>query len=274
MGIIRAAASSINGMYQDMWKEFFICPSLDQNTLMVQVNKAVGKNSGNNGSSNVITNKSIIAVNEGQSAIVVSQGKVIAVYDQPGENVFENPDAGGVKGIVKEFGRRFSFAGEAVPVTQKVYVVNTKECMGRPLGTSASIPIHMKDRRTGLDIDGSVKISGTYSYRIVDAAKFYKFSRTVLGGACSGECLGGQLEAEMRKALQYAVYQVTDTGVRPYELPAHANELCDLVKQEVTRKWCSDRGLEIVSLALSSIIPVDTGMMQDVQHASALAGKP
>lgn len=274
MGIIRAAVSSVDSMYQDVWREFFICPSLNQDTLMVRVYKTAGENSGNNGNNDVITNNSIIVVNEGQSAIVVSQGKVIAVYDKPGENLFKNPDAEGVKGIAKEFGRRFAFAGAAVPVTQRVYVVNTKECMGKPFHTSAPIPIHMKDKKTGLSIDGEVYISGVYSYRIVDAGKFYKFSGTVSGKARNGEYIRGQLDSEMGKALHDAVYKMTNSGVRPHELPGHADDLCELAKQEVTKKWCSDRGFEIVSLAFDSIVPMDMGMIQDVQYSSTLAGKP
>lgn len=274
MGIIRAAIGSVNGMYQDVWREYFICPSLSQNTLMVRVYKATGENSGNNGSNDVISNKSIIVVNEGQSAIVVSQGRVIAVYDKPGENLFEDPDTKGAKGIARDFGRRFAFAGEVAPVTQRVYVVNTKECMGMPFGTPAPIPVHVEDRKTGLVIDGSVSISGTYSYRVADAAKFYKFSGTVIGGVCNAEYISTQLEGEMKKALHGAVHKVTASGVRPSELPGHVEELCDFVKQEVTEKWCSARGLEIVSLALGSIVSTDTQMVQDVQYASALAGKP
>lgn len=252
MGIIRAAVSSVDSMYQDVWREFFICSSLNQDTLMVRVYKTAGENSGNNGNNDVITNNSIIVVNEGQSAIVVSQGKVIA----------------------KEFGRRFAFAGAAVPVTQRVYVVNIKECMGKPFHTSALIPIHMKDKKTGLSIDGEVYISGVYSYRIVDAGKFYKFSGTVSGKARNGEYIRGQLDSEMGKALHEAVYKMTNSGVRPHELPGHADDLCELAKQEVTKKWCSDRGFEIVSLAFDSIVPMDMGMIQDVQYSSTLAGKP
>lgn len=252
MGIIRAAVSSVDSMYQDVWREFFICPSLNQDTLMVRVYKTAEENSGNNGNNDVITNNSIIVVNEGQSVIVVSQGKVIA----------------------KEFGRRFAFAGAAVPVTQRVYVVNIKECMGKPFHTSAPIPIHMKDKKTGLSIDGEVYISGVYSYRIVDAGKFYKFSGTVSGKARNGEYIRGQLDSEMGKALHEAVYKMTNSGVRPHELPGHADDLCELAKQEVTKKWCSDRGFEIVSLAFDSIVPMDMGMIQDVQYSSTLAGKP
>ena len=254
MGIIRAAAGSIDGIYQDVWREFFMCPSLEGDTLMVRVHKTVSENSGNNGSDDVITNKSVIVVNEGQAAIVVSQGKVVSVYTEPGEHTFEDSEHSGLKGIAKDFGRRFTFGGVAAPVTQRVYVINTKEIMGKPLKTDNPIPIHITDSRTGLSMDGSVSISGTYSYRISDPGKFYKFAGSAGETAWNNRYLSSQMDSEMKTALQYAVSKLTSTGVRPSELPAYTNEVCDLLKQEISDKWCSLRGIEIVSMAIGSIM--------------------
>ena len=241
---------------------------------MVRVHKTVSENSGNNGNDDVITNKSIIVVNDGQAAIVVSQGKVISVYTEPGEHTFEDSEHSGLKGMAKDFGRRFTFAGDAPPVTQRVYIINTKEIMGKPLETNSPIPIHIKDSRTGLSIDGSVSISGTYSYRITDPVKFYKFAGPAGEKAWNNLYLSSQMDSEMKTALQYAVYKLTNTGVRPSELPAYANALCDILKQEISDKWCSLRGIEISSMALGAITPHDMSTVQNVQYAAALAGKP
>ena len=82
------------------------------------------------------------------------------------------------------------------------------------------------------------------------------------------------MDSEMKTALQYAVYKLTNTGVRPSELPAYANALCDILKQEISDKWCSLRGIEISSMALGAITPHDMSTVQNVQYAAALAGKP
>lgn len=274
MGIIRAAVGSIDGMYQDVWREFFICPSLGGDTLMVRVHKTVSENSGNNGNDDVITNKSIIVVNDGQAAIVVSQGKVISVYTEPGEHTFEDSEHSSLKGMAKDFGRRFTFAGDAPPVTQRVYIINTKEIMGKTLETDSPIPIHIKDSRTGLSIDGSVGIAGTYSYRITDPERFYKFAGPAGEKAWNNRYLSSQMDSEMKTALQAAVYRLTNTGVRPSELPEYASELCDILKQEISDRWCSLRGIEIASMALGAITLHDMSTVQNVQYAAVLAGKP
>lgn len=274
MGIIRAAAGSLDGMYQDAWREFFYCPSLEGDTLMVRVRKTVSENSGNNGNDDVITNKSIIAVNDGQAAIVVSQGKVIAIYKEPGEHIFEDSSKSGLKGVAKDFGRRFTFAGDAPPITQRVYVINTKEIMGKPFSTEAPIPVHVKDSRTGLSMDGSVSLSGTYSYRICEPARFYKFAGPVGDKAWNNPYLSSQMDSELKTVLQPAIYKLTNLGVRPNEIPANAEKLCELLKQELSDKWCTNRGIEIVSMAISSIASNDTGSVQQLQYAHALSHKP
>ena len=273
MGIIRAAAGSLDGMYQDIWREFFYCPSLEGDTLMVRVKKTVGENSGNTGNDDVISNKSVIAVNDGQAAIVVSQGKVIAVYEDPGEHVFEDPAHSGLKGAAKEFGRRFTFAGDAPPITQRVYVINTKEIMGKKLKSEGAIPVHIRDKNTGLSIDGTVSISGTYSYRIADPARFYKFAGPAGDKAWNNRYLSSQMDSEMKTALQPALYQLTSEGVRPNEIPAYSEKLGELIKDIVSKKWCEGRGIEIVSIALGVITPSDTKLVQDIQYAATLAGK-
>lgn len=274
MGIIRAAAGSLNGMYKDVWRELFYCPTLEGDTLMVRVRKTVGENSGNDGNDDVISNKSVIAVNDGQCAIVVSQGKVIAVYEEPGEHVFEDNSHSGITGIAKDFGRRFTFAGDAPPITQRVYVINTKEIMGKVIETESPIPIHLKDKNTGLSIDGSVSISGTYSYKISDPARFYKFAGPAGEKAWTNKYLSSQMDSEMKTFLQSAVSSLTSEGIRPSEAPGYANKLGELLKDKASEKWHALRGIKVVSIALAAITPNDTGLVQQVQYATALAGKP
>lgn len=273
MGIIRAAAGSIDGMYQDIWREFFYCPSLEGDTLMMRIHKTTSENSGNNGNDDVISNKSVIAVNDGQAAIVVSQGKVISVFEEPGEHIFEDSEHSGLKGIARDFGRRFTFAGDAPPITSRVYVINTKEIMGKTLESEGPIPILIKDPKTGLSIDSSACISGTYSYKITDPARFYKFAGSVGERGWNNRYLSSQMDSEMKTALQYAVYKLTNSGVRPSGLPAFTEKLSELIKENVSDKWHTNRGIEIVSLAISAITSNDIGLVQDVQYAATLAGK-
>ena len=69
MGIIKAVASSVGSMAADQWKEFFYHDSIPDDQIMVRAKKHTSGQSVNNGSQDVITDGSVIAVADGQCAI-------------------------------------------------------------------------------------------------------------------------------------------------------------------------------------------------------------
>ena len=78
MGLIKVLGGAISSSLADQWKEYFYCDSIDLSTLVVKGQKHSSKfNMNNKGNDNIITNGSIIAVNEGQCMLVVDQGKVV-----------------------------------------------------------------------------------------------------------------------------------------------------------------------------------------------------
>ena len=141
MGLIKAVVGSVVGTLSDSWKDYFVCDSLDNNTLMVK-----GTKRGYSGSDEVITNGSGIVVNDGQCALVVENGNVLEVAAEPGQYTFDSSISptifdGGMDGIRKTFEdalERFSYGGD-VNKSQRVYYVNTKEIMGNMYGTATPI---------------------------------------------------------------------------------------------------------------------------------------
>ena len=91
MGLIRAITSAAGGVLADQWREYFYCDSLDTETLVVKGKKRIGKRSGGNnkGEENIISNGSLVAVNEGQCMIIVDQGKVVEFCAQAGEYTYD-----------------------------------------------------------------------------------------------------------------------------------------------------------------------------------------
>ncbi|MBQ8315127.1 MAG: SPFH domain-containing protein, partial [Lachnospiraceae bacterium] len=67
MGLIEAAKNAVQNVFADTWREFFYCDRMEDDVLMVKGEKKIsGKSSNKKGTDNIISNSSIIAVNEGQ----------------------------------------------------------------------------------------------------------------------------------------------------------------------------------------------------------------
>ena len=66
MGLIRAAMGAAGGVMADQWKEFIYCESMPADVLACKGSKRTGGRSSNTrGEDNVISNGSVIAVNDG-----------------------------------------------------------------------------------------------------------------------------------------------------------------------------------------------------------------
>ena len=149
MGLIKAALGSAGGVLADQWREYFYCDSLSENVLVAKgVKRQTSRGSNTKGSDNVITNGSVIVVNEGQCMMIVDQGAIVEFTAEAGEftwNSSSEPSIfyGGLgQGLSKSwetFKRRFTFAGEPAK-DQRIYYFNLKELPGNKYGTPAPFP--------------------------------------------------------------------------------------------------------------------------------------
>ena len=96
MGLIRLAkigVDAIGSTLGDQWLEYFYCDSIDSDTLMVKGQKKVndGHNYNTKGmQDNIISNGSVIAVNEGQCMMIVDNGKIVDICAEAGEFKYDN----------------------------------------------------------------------------------------------------------------------------------------------------------------------------------------
>lgn len=276
MGLIRAAKGAAGGVFGDQWKEYFYCESMSSDTLVSKARKKASRRSSNrHGSENVISNGSVIAVNDGQCMIIVEQGKVVDVCAEPGEYVYDSftePSLfcsdleDGIVQVFDQIGKRFGFGGET-PEDQRVYFINTKELTGNKYGTPGSVPFRVIDANLGLDIDISVRCFGEYSYRIANPILFYTNVCGNVESEFTREELDGQLRSELMTALQPAFARISAMGIRYSELPGHTMELSDALNQILSEKWEKLRGIRIVSLGVSSIkaSEEDEAMLKELQ---------
>ena len=279
MGLIHAAIGTASGVLADQWKEYFYCEALDNNTLAVKGKKKTSARSSNHGNDNIISSGSLIAVADGQCMLIVEQGKIVDVCAEPGEyqydastepSVFSGNLGDSIMEVFKVVGKRFTFGGEA-PKDQRIYYFNTKEIPGNKYGTPSPVPFRVVDQNVGLDIDISVRCFGEYSFRLSNPLLFYTNVCGNISNDYKVDQISGQMRTELLTALQPAFARISEKGVRYSALPAHTTELADALNQELSAKWSDVRGMEIVSVGVSSVkaSEEDEAMIKELQRNAA-----
>lgn len=271
MGIFRAVSESVKGVLREQWKEFFACDSLPDDTLMLRAGKRVSARGANSDPNDaVISNGSIVSVADGQSAIVVSQGKVLAEYRESGEHRFRDPARpGGAAGFFRDVKQRIAFGGAVQPVRHRVYIVNTKECPKNRFDTPAPVPVRISDTVTGMEIDLSVSAGGMYSYRVTDPAALYRAVGNI-EGRCGRSYLKPQLDAELLAALAPAIAAAVKGGVRPYTLSGYTGTLGAAVTDAAGEPFLKRFGVTLLTFAFDRLVVEDAWTVQNGQRAAIL----
>ncbi len=268
MGLLRAGAGALGGVLADQWKEFFYCDSLDSDILIAKGEKRVGKRSSNKkGDDNIISNGSVIAVNEGQAMIIVESGKIVEFCDEAGEFVYDSSTESSifcgnlgetVKKSFAQVGKRFTFGGDTGK-DQRVYYFNLKEITGNKFGTPNPIPFRViVDETLGYKLSVDLRCSGVYSYKITDPIMFYTNVSGNVAEFYERSEIDEMLKGELLNALQPALSKIASQRIMYYEIPAHTKEISQALKNELMDEWHEKRGLEIASLSFNTVtIPDD-----------------
>lgn len=262
MGLIKAAKDAISTMMADQWREYFYCDSLPNDLLMVKGKKRIteGRNSNTKGIDNIITNGSVIAVNEGQCMLIIDQGEIVDFCADAGEFVYDastEPSlfygglGEGVKKTFSNIGRRFTFGGNTAK-DQRVYYINTKEIIKNLFGTANPIPFMVVDPNLDLELEAGLRCNGEYSFKISDPLIFYKNICGNVTESYNRAELAGKMKSEFLNALQPAFARVSAMGIRYSMLPAHSIEISNAVKEELSRQWMELRGIEVVTVSINS----------------------
>lgn len=281
MGLIKAVTGAVGSVVADQWKEYFYCDSIDSDVLMVKGRKKTkGRAANNNGEENIISNGSVIAVNEGQCMLIVDQGAVVEFCAEAGEFTYDASTEPSLlygnlgENIKKTFanvGRRFTFAGDTGR-DQRVYFINTKEIMGNKYGTANPVPFRVVDQNIGLDVDIAIRCNGEYSYKITDPLLFYTNVCSNVTNEFEKKEIDSQLKSELMTALQPAFAKISAMGIRYSMIAAHTMELADALNDVLSEKWGQLRGIQIVSMGINSLkaSEEDEEMIKEMQKNAAV----
>ncbi len=283
MGLIRAAVQAGSSTLADQWKEYFQVDSMSADQLVVKAHK-ITKGKNNRGSDEIISNGSVVAVGDGQVALIVEDGKIVEFCAEPGRFVWDESATpsmfcgGFFKGLIdsfKEFGERFTFGGDRSR-TQRVYFVNTKEIMDNKFGTTTPMMYDDPYYRTVLYI----RYFGQFSFRIVDPIKFFTSISGAVGEIYTKENMLGMCRDEFMTALDSALAQLSADGIKFSQIPMKQREIAKYMSDTLDEEWTARRGLDVVSVAIAKVTPDDDSKKRiqefdtNVMHAGpeAMAG--
>ena len=281
MGILKVGVGAAQGVLADSWREYFYCDAMDVDVLAKKGEQRQSKRGFNTKKSeNIISNGSIIVINEGQCMMIVEQGKVVEVCAEAGEFLYDSATEpslfyGDLKESIKEsfrqFGKRVGFGGDPAG-DQRIYYFNTKEILGNKYGTSNPVPFRVVDTNIGLDIDIAIRCHGEYAYHIIDPILFYKNICGNITDTYTRDSMESQLKSEMLTALQPAFGKLSAMGIRYSALPAHTMELSQALNEVLAEKWGGRYGIEITSIGVSSVkaSDEDEAMIKELQRNATL----
>jgi membrane protease subunit (stomatin/prohibitin family) len=295
MGLIKAVSGAIGGMLADQWKDFYTVPQGLPSTAAlfaaVKQGTNAGRGSNTQGSANIITNGSKIVVPEGYGLLLMQDGKITGLAAEPGGYEWRSDDVnsasifagdGILSPLIKQSWERFKFGGQ--PGSQQAaFFVSLKELPDNRFGTQSEI--YWDDAFLNTQVGAVTR--GSYTLKIVDPILFVKnwvpakflapgqvFDFTDMDNAAAGQLFN---EVVGSLAPAFSLYSND---------PAKGNRISKLQQDSIgfarslsaavenAYQWKSDRGLEIVKVAIVSIeYDANTReLLKTVQRADALQG--
>lgn len=295
MGFIQAFKGTISGTLADQWKDYYVPMEKISGTAAIFRAVLKGQNAGRgsnvNGSENIITNGSKIVVPEGTALITLEDGKITNFIAEAGGYTYQSNDpnsqsflaGNGLLSSLKEAFERFKFGG--IPGSQQLaFYVNLKEIPNNRFGTQSEI--YWDDAYMNAQVGAIAR--GTYSMKITNPiafvsnfvpAKYLQQNAPVFDFADMDNDAGEQLFNEVVGSLSAAFSNYTNDpskGNRITKIQSDQIGLAQSLSQAVEEvyQWNSERGLQIVKVAIAAIeYDEDTKkLLSDVKKADALSG--
>ncbi|MBP3920674.1 MAG: SPFH domain-containing protein [Bacilli bacterium] len=143
MGLIKALTSAASNTLGDQFKEFVMCPDVD-NDVIIQRGIVEHGPGNKNYSEGVISNGTAIAVPQGMAMMIVDNGAIREFTAEPGTytwdsgsepSIFVGGLGQGIVNTIKTIGNRFTYGGQPAK-DQRVYYVNIKVIPGNTFGSA------------------------------------------------------------------------------------------------------------------------------------------
>ena len=254
MGIIKAVTTAVGGALADQWLEAIEPDDMGGRTVFgrgIQVRR--GKGSNTKGSSDIVSDGSVIHVYPNQFMMLVDGGKIVDYTAEEGYYKVSHSSMpsmfnGQFGEALKESFNRIRFGG-VTPGSQKVYYVNLQEIKGIKFGTRN--PVNYFDNFYNAEL--FLRAHGTYSIKVTDPIKFYAEVIPKNADHVEIDSINEQYLSEFLEALQTSINQMSADGTRISYVTSRSRELGQYMAQTLDEEWTRMRGMEIQAVGIASI---------------------
>ncbi len=262
MGLIEVAKNALGEVVTESWREYFYCDRIEDDVLMVRGQKKTsGKSANTKAANNIISNGSIIAVNEGQCMLIVDQGGIAEVCAEAGEYIYDSSSEPSIfygklgenlKKYWQTFYKRVSTGGD-IPKDQRVYFVNTREIFDNKFGTQQPIQYRfVLNPASGATRTLSLRCNGEFSFCIKNPVAFYKNVANNVDEEYNKDEIFSFLRSSLVTALQPSFGKLARQGYHYGDLINAGMELGKEVKEQLQEEWLERRGIEFCTINVQS----------------------
>ena len=256
MGLIKAAMGAIGGALGDQWLDAFEASDMGDTTVFTKATMVRGgdkRSSNTKGTTDVISDGSVIHVYPGQFMMLVDGGKIVDYTAEEGYYKVDNKAApslfnGQFGDSLKDVWERFKFGGTP-SYSQKAYFINMQEIKGIKFGTPAALNYFDNFYNSELFL----RAHGTYSIKVTNPILFYTEAIPKNDDHVDIKDINEQYLSEFLSALQAAINKMSVDNIRISHVASKSVELSKYMADELDAEWNKLRGFEIQSVGIASI---------------------
>lgn len=260
MGLNKAFTGAITGTLADQWKEIITVDDFDEHTVVARgVLKSTNNRRGANlnGSTDIISNGSIIYVPENVAAFIFSQSEIEEVITEPGgyeyqngqSSIFNNDNI--VQSLFNQAKERVGYGGISAD-EKRVVFVNLREIRDIKFGTRGALVYN--DSYYGTDLE--IQSYGSFTIQIKDTVKFMKnfVPANVTSYSFDDMKVRSQILSEFLQSFTGALNSLSDT-YRISQLPNQSNAISRMIAIDSHNagKWGERFGFELIKVAIENI---------------------
>ncbi|MGI5893502.1 MAG: SPFH domain-containing protein [Candidatus Merdivicinus sp.] len=277
MGIIRAIAGAIGGSLADQWQEVIEADNMGDTTVFCAgktVRKNDRRNSNREGTAGIVSNGSVIHVNQNQFMILVDGGKVIDFTAEPGYYTVDSTASpslfsGEFGDVLQQTFERIKFGG-VTPYQQKVYFINLQEIKNIPYGTAN--PINYFDNFYNAEL--YLRAHGYFSIRIVEPLKFFAEAVPRNKDHVDIRDIYQLYLSEFMTGLQSAINQMSADNFRISHVASQGLKLSQYLANALDEQWTQLRGMQIESVGIQISYDEESKKLINMRNQGAMLSDP